>query len=155
MAHVMCRVGRDHMWNIYVLFYRKKVTSWKEHGPMRAWVWASSGSWLWTGRPGVLLSMGSQRVGHDWATFSRPPFSFLLTGHSAEFPLLFFNSSLIGNRNSIDIVSIKQSATGSKNRGIKAVSAFSAAVKKEKEKLCFPGSSGVSTGSTFGLFSYG
>ena len=32
------------------------------------WVWASSGNWWWTGRPGVLQSMGSQRVGHDWAT---------------------------------------------------------------------------------------
>ena len=30
------------------------------------WVWASSGSWWWTGKPGVLQSMGSQRVGHDW-----------------------------------------------------------------------------------------
>ena len=29
------------------------------------WVWAGSGSWWWTGRPGVLQSMGSQRVGHD------------------------------------------------------------------------------------------
>ena len=32
------------------------------------WVWASSGSWWWTGRPGVLWFMGSQRVGHNWAT---------------------------------------------------------------------------------------
>ena len=32
------------------------------------WVWASSGSWWWTGRPGVLLSMGSQRVRHDLET---------------------------------------------------------------------------------------
>ena len=32
------------------------------------WVWANSGSWWWTGKPGVLQSMGSQRVGHDWAT---------------------------------------------------------------------------------------
>ena len=31
-------------------------------------VWVDSGSWWWTGRPGVLRSMGSQRVGHDWAT---------------------------------------------------------------------------------------
>ena len=31
------------------------------------WVWMNSGSW-WTGRPGVLQFMGSQRVGHDWAT---------------------------------------------------------------------------------------
>ena len=28
----------------------------------------NSGSWWWTGRPGVLWFMGSQRVGHDWAT---------------------------------------------------------------------------------------
>ena len=32
------------------------------------WVWVNSGSWWWTGRPGVLQSMGSQRPGHDWAT---------------------------------------------------------------------------------------
>ena len=32
------------------------------------WVWVKSGSWWWTGRPGVLRSMGSQRVGHDWET---------------------------------------------------------------------------------------
>ena len=32
------------------------------------WVWVNSGSWWWTGRPGVLLFMGFQRVGHNWAT---------------------------------------------------------------------------------------
>ena len=32
------------------------------------WVWVNFGSWCWTGRPGVLQFMGSQRVGHDWAT---------------------------------------------------------------------------------------
>ena len=32
------------------------------------WVWVHSGSWWWTEKPGVLQSMGSQRVGHDWAT---------------------------------------------------------------------------------------
>ena len=32
------------------------------------WVWVSSGSWWWTGKPGVLQSMGLQRVGHHWAT---------------------------------------------------------------------------------------
>ena len=31
------------------------------------WVWVDSGNWWWTGRPGVLRSTGSQRVGHDWA----------------------------------------------------------------------------------------
>ena len=32
------------------------------------WVWVNSGSWWWTGRPGVLRFTGSQRVRHDWAT---------------------------------------------------------------------------------------
>ena len=32
------------------------------------WVWASSGNWWWTGKPGILQSMGLQRAGHDWVT---------------------------------------------------------------------------------------
>ena len=32
------------------------------------WVWVNSGSWWWTGRSGVLQSMGSQRVRPNWAT---------------------------------------------------------------------------------------
>ena len=32
------------------------------------WVWVSSRSWWWTGKPGVLQSMELQRVGHDWTT---------------------------------------------------------------------------------------
>ena len=32
------------------------------------WVWVNSGSWWWTGRPGVLWFMGSQGVRHGWAT---------------------------------------------------------------------------------------
>ena len=32
------------------------------------WVWVDSGSWWWTGRPGMVWFMGSQRVGHNWAT---------------------------------------------------------------------------------------
>ena len=42
---------------------------WLDGSPTRwTWVWVNSRSWWWTGRPGVLRSMGSQRVGHDWAT---------------------------------------------------------------------------------------
>ena len=37
------------------------VTQW-------TWVWVNFGSWWWTGRPGMLQSMGSQRVGYHWAT---------------------------------------------------------------------------------------
>ena len=32
------------------------------------WVWTSFRSWWWTGKPGMLQSMGLQRVGHDWET---------------------------------------------------------------------------------------
>ena len=32
------------------------------------WVWVNSGNWWWTGRPGVLWFMGSQRVRHNWVT---------------------------------------------------------------------------------------
>ena len=32
------------------------------------WVWARSRSWWWTGKPGVLQSMGSERFGHNWGT---------------------------------------------------------------------------------------
>ena len=35
---------------------------------VHVWIWVNSGSWWWTGRPGMLRFMGSQRVGHDWAT---------------------------------------------------------------------------------------
>ena len=51
------------------------IGGWSRRGRQRmrwldgiTWVWANSGSWWWTGRPGVLQFMGSQGVRHDWAT---------------------------------------------------------------------------------------
>ena len=41
--------------------------SWMASLTRWTWDWVNSGSWWWTGRPGVLQSMGSQRVRHDWA----------------------------------------------------------------------------------------
>ena len=32
------------------------------------WIWGSSRSWWWTGKPGMLQSVGSQIVRHDWVT---------------------------------------------------------------------------------------
>ena len=34
------------------------------------WIWVNSGSWWWTGRPGMLQSMGSQRVRHNWVNWT-------------------------------------------------------------------------------------
>ena len=48
------REGDDRGWDGWMA----SPTQW-------TWVWVSSGSWWWTGRPGVLQSMGLQRVGHD------------------------------------------------------------------------------------------
>ena len=48
--------GDDRGLNVWMA----SLTQW-------TWVWVNSGSWWWTGRPGVLPSMGLQRVRHDWA----------------------------------------------------------------------------------------
>ena len=42
--------------------------SWWESLTQWTWVWVNSRSWWWTGRPGMLWSMGLQRVRHNWAT---------------------------------------------------------------------------------------
>ena len=42
--------------------------SWMASPTQWTWVWVNSRSWCWTGRPGVLWLMGSQRVGYDWVT---------------------------------------------------------------------------------------
>ena len=42
--------------------------SWMASRTQWTWVWVNSGSWWWTGRPGVLQSMRLQRVRHDWVT---------------------------------------------------------------------------------------
>ena len=46
--------GNDRGWDGWMA----SLTWW-------TWVWVSSGSWWWTGKPGMLQSMGSQKVGHD------------------------------------------------------------------------------------------
>ena len=51
------REGDDRAWD-----------GWMASPTWWTWVWVNSGSWWWTGRPGVLWFMGSQRTGHDWAT---------------------------------------------------------------------------------------
>jgi len=49
--------GDNRGWNCWMA----SPTQW-------TWVWVDSGSWWWTGSPGVLWFMGLQRVGHDWVT---------------------------------------------------------------------------------------
>ena len=74
--------GDDRGWDGWMV----SLTRW-------AWIWVNSRNWWWTGRPGMLLFMGSQRVGYDWETelnycvcqeLEDNQYSFLLS------PLLFF-----------------------------------------------------------------
>ena len=46
---------------------RQRIDGWMASPTWWTLVWVNSGSWWWTGRPGVLQFMRSQRVGHDWA----------------------------------------------------------------------------------------
>ena len=43
----------------------RRWDSWMASPTWQTWVWASSGSWWWIGKPSVLQSMGSRRVRHD------------------------------------------------------------------------------------------
>jgi len=56
------------------------------------WVWVNSGRWWWTGRPGVLQFMGSQRIGHDWVT------ELNWTEWSSGFPYFLQYKSEFGNK---------------------------------------------------------
>ena len=49
--------GYDRGWDDWMV----SLTQW-------TCVWVSSGSWWWTGKPGMLQSMGSQRIRHNWVT---------------------------------------------------------------------------------------
>ena len=55
------------------------------------WIWVNSGNWWWTRRPGVLQSMGLQRVGHDWVTEQQIEKEIHMT--IFFFPILTDNSS--------------------------------------------------------------
>ena len=48
--------GDDRGWDGWMA----SLTGW-------TWLWVNSGSWWWTGRPGMVQFTGSQRVEHDWA----------------------------------------------------------------------------------------
>ena len=47
---------------------RQRIRGWMASLTRWTWVWVNSGSWWWTGRPGMLRFMGSQRDRHDWVT---------------------------------------------------------------------------------------
>ena len=56
------------MNSMYLFLHLWGWDGWMASLAQWTWVWVNSGSWWWTGRPGVLRFMGSQRVGHDLVT---------------------------------------------------------------------------------------
>ena len=55
--------GKDWRWE-----EKGARDGWMASLTLWTWVWVSSGSWWWTGKPRVLQSMGLQRVRHNWVT---------------------------------------------------------------------------------------
>ena len=71
-----------------------------------AWVWVNSGRWWWTGRPGVLRFIGSQRVGHNWATeLNWTEYSIVYMYHN-----FFIHSSVNGHLGCFHVLAIGNSA---------------------------------------------
>ena len=70
------------------------------------WVRVNSGSWWWTGRPGVLQFTGSQRVGHHWQTEQQLPwwYRFCWSKITALEPMDYsgqWTSSFCGHKNQL------------------------------------------------------
>ena len=73
ISYVIWPLSRNNL-----LYKAKTSEKWRKKGNAKRWldgiidwwiwVWVNSGSWWWTGRPGVSRFMGSQRVQHDWVT---------------------------------------------------------------------------------------
>ena len=67
----------DRGWDGWIV----SLTRWTQ-------IWVNSGSWWWTGRPGVLRFMGSQRVGHKWATELKWTETLVCSGNRRRFSVL-------------------------------------------------------------------
>ena len=87
--------GDDRRWD-----------GWVASPTQRIWVWVNSGSWRWTGRPGMLQSMGLQRVGHDWVTELIKEL-----GIQAPKRRLFWGASLPSSRSAGSMISLFLAST--------------------------------------------
>ena len=70
--------------------YNRGWDGWMASLTQWTWVWVNSGSWWWTRRPGVLQSMGSQRVGHNWVT----ELNWITSSHTQKFNQVILTTGL-------------------------------------------------------------
>ena len=72
-----CLIGKDQFMEGLMLGkiegrrkrgYDRGWDGWMASPSQWTWVWESCRSWWWTGKPGMLQSIGLQRIRHDWAT---------------------------------------------------------------------------------------
>ena len=87
--------GDDRGWDGWMA----SLTQW-------TWVWVDSGSWWWTGRPGVLRFMGSQRVGYDWVTELTWPDGLAMKILLCQDPLLSFVFPLSESPTALCLISV-------------------------------------------------
>ena len=67
-GHLMWRTASSEKTLMLGKIEGRRRRGWQRIRSLIQWVWAISRSWWWTGKPGVLQSMGWQRAGYDWAT---------------------------------------------------------------------------------------
>ena len=73
-GHLICELShlkRPWCWerlNVWEEGDNRGWDGWMASLTRWTWVWITSRSWWWTGKPDVLQSMGSQSAGHDWVT---------------------------------------------------------------------------------------
>ena len=68
LTSIVLVMPSSHLIVCHPLIEENQRDGWMASLTQWTWVWASSGSWWWTGRPGVLPFMRLQRVRHDWVT---------------------------------------------------------------------------------------
>ena len=74
-----CSFSRSESLKLFIVFCNQR---WHKPGVVCisliiTWIWASLGRWWKTGKPGLLQSMGSQKIGHDLATEQQSLYGFL------------------------------------------------------------------------------
>ena len=105
LRHTVVLLFIFHMCNSSCLLIIKKAGregnprgwgGWMVSPTQWIWVWVSSGKWWSTGKSGVLQSMGSQRVGHDWVTKQQQMYLYefvcFFLGRVLDWPLKWYKT---------------------------------------------------------------